>query len=88
MDDGKLTKKAGGLRFHCAIPGCQGVVPSGANLWEHALEHEAQAGLAALITPGVPVGAPPAAPHQCQGCGTPFPFAWLLQGGFCRKCKL
>ena len=73
------------LRFHCAIPSCQGVVPSGANLWEHALEHNAQAtqrreaeARAALITRN----------HQCQGCGTPFPFAWQLRDGFCRKCKL
>ena len=39
------SKKAGGLRFHCAIPGCQGLLASGANLWEHVAEHNAQAAL-------------------------------------------
>ena len=33
------------VRFHCAIPGCHGLLASGANLWGHVAEHEAHAAL-------------------------------------------
>ena len=63
------------MTFVCAL--CPASYKDLKNLLEHALEHEAQAGLAALVTRN----------HQCQGCGTRFPFAWEIRDGYCRECR-
>ena len=83
-------------RFHCAIPDCHGLLASGANLWEHVAEHNAQAALrrdaearaaeAAARRQGGLVGLV-TRNHQCERCGTRFPFAWQIRDGYCRECR-
>jgi hypothetical protein len=83
-------------RFHCSIPGCDGLLASGENLWEHVAAHNARAAerrqaelenAVALVETGEAGGDLPTR-YRCLGCQRMFPFQWQLRNGYCRACQL